>query len=408
MNPALAWSRERRQEGMARMFGASALQAGVGAGAQLLLFGLAARHLAAAEFDRFAAFATIAVWLTISDFGLNKALLAELGRTPASAPRLISTALLLQAAIAAALLLPVWFAAPAEARPAALLALAVAPLSTARAVLAFDQRGWLTAAWDLAGSTVLIGLCLTVGSALTLPSAALLAVAGLAASRLAGALWLAWPAHFDAACARQLWRSGRHFVLAQLADLMLLQGLPWVAVAVLPVGEAGAFSAAAKLAGLLPMALALAAGSALPAYADAQARGDREWARQTLRRSMAAAGALALVASLCLWLAWPLLMSRWLGPGVSPLPPAARLGLIACAALRAAMAPVLAYFYGTGGVRRVAVWTLTAATVGMMAGAWAGQCWGTPGLAISLAAAQLLLLAAPLSVAVRRALRGGA
>lgn len=397
--------RQRRLAGTLSMFGMSAVQYGLAALAQLILFAVAARQLAPAEFGKFTAFATLAVWFTLSDVGLNKALLASLGR--ASEPRrLTATALLLQAGIAGTLFTIAMFLLPPYLRLPGLLALAVAPLSVARALQASRQNGWVPAAWDLAGSAAMIALSLIASAQSGLGGLTLIAASGLLVSRLLGGLWLlrerdpepwrpSWP------LAQQLWQDGRHFLVAQLADLLLLQGLPWVAMLSLAESEAGSFSAAAKLAGFLPMAMGLYANALLPAYADAWARDDVFWIRRTLMRSSTVAFALASGVVLVLILIVPGLLQFWLSERVPALSGSAWRWLAIWAGLQTAIVPLLAFFYGTGRVRWIAHWNLAAALTGLSAGALAAQTAGAAGLAAAVAGAYLILLGLPVVLRAR-------
>ena len=218
--------------------GISAVHAGLAALAQLALFGTAVRALSAEDFGSWTALATVAGWLTLSDFGLNKAVVTRLAGSGVPR-RLVSTAFFLQAAIAWPLSLLAFAGFWPHSLPLRLsiaFVLAVAPFSVARALVSGQQRGWIPAVWDITGSACLLLLCLGFAPRVELTGMALIAASGLIVSRILGGIWL-WrnarpsTSSVDRDQATDLWRAGRHFVIAQGADLLLIQGLPWIAVA---------------------------------------------------------------------------------------------------------------------------------------------------------------------------------
>lgn len=391
--------RQRRRFGALSMFGMSALQSVLAAAAQLILLAVAARQLAPEDFGRFTAFATLAVWLTLSDAGLNKALLARLGQ--ASEPRgLTATAFWMQAGIAGMLGVAASFILPRFLLAPSLLALAVAPLSVARAVQAARLNGWVPAAWDTGGSSLMILLSLTVAAKAGMGGLTVIATSGLVFSRLLGGVWLwgdsssgPWTPTWSKA--GQLWKDARHFLVAQLADLLWFQGLPWLAVASLAADQAGGFSAAARLTALPPMVVGLFANSILPAYADAWGRQDLSWIRRTLIRTSLLAGAVAGASVIALIFFLPALLRIWLG-GQVPVPSGAAWNWLAIwAGVQGVISPVLAFFYGTGRVRWVAKWNLAAALTALVTGAWAASTLGTAGLAAAIACSYSIVLGVP-------------
>lgn len=395
------------------MFGVSAAQVVAGSAAQVVLLGVASRHLSAADFGQFTAFATLAVWLTISDAGTNKALLTLLPRGGDSG-RLIATAFCVQLCIAAVLVATAVFFRPADLALPFCLASATAPLSVAREVQAARQRGWVAGMWDLAGSATVVLLALTPAPRAGLGGMTLIAISGLVVSRLLGGASLAVEAlqanltwRPDAAVARRLWRDGRQFFLAQLAGLLGSHGLPWVALASLSSDEAGGLSGSMRMAALAPTLTGLLSNSLLPAYADASAREDRVWIRGALHRSLwLAIGAAGLVSAFTFF-ALPPLQRLWLGDAI-PIPGRSTWTWIAVwTGAQVVILPLLSFFFGTDRVRRVASWSLASSVAGIAAAYWAARNWGPAGFAAGVAWTYIGLLAAPVLFHAMTFLRGG-
>lgn len=78
------------------------------------------------------------------------------------------------------------------------------------------------------------------------------------------------------------------------------------------------YSVPASLFNLIPMVLAMALGPLWPAYGEALARGDHEWVRRTLVRSLLWAIGLAAVAAALLVVLGPFLLRLWVGHAVDP------------------------------------------------------------------------------------------
>ena len=390
----------------------SGVQALVASLAQLVLFGAAARALSAEEFGIWTALATLGIWLTLSDFGINKAIMTEWAGS-STRPGLVSTGFFLQAAVAWSLAAVVYLLTDATngiVRFALLPLLTVAPFAVARSILSGRQRGWVPAVWDLSGSSLVLILALTVAPSAGLVGLAIIAVSGICLSRFLGFLWLTNTARpslrsIDIEQAKSLWRSGRHFLVAQLADLLMLQGLPWVAILILGPARSGPFSSAVRLVSFLPVVAMLFCNGLIPAYADATARGDDAWITKTLRNTAVSAGVAAAGSALILAITLSGLLKVWLG-SITPMPTAALLWLTLWASVQCLVTPILAFLYGTGQAAPAARWNLFSALAGLAVGVGLAQHWGPTGLAAGLCAGSLLLCLLPLamrSIALTRA-----
>ena len=398
-----------RWSGAIRTTGVTTIQALVAAVSQLVLFAVAARALSPSDFGLWTALATVATWLTLSDLGLNKAVTTSLAAS--SSPRqLASNAFFLQGAIAWPLAVLALVGLTPQSLPLGLTAaiiLAVSPFSVARAMLSGAQRGWVPAYWDIGGSAFVLLLSAMIAPRMGLTGMTLIAASGLFVSRLLGGLWLWQQARpslttVDWPHATGLWKIGRHFVLAQGADLLLMQGLPWIAVVAVGAAQAGPFSSAARLVAFLPVAAFLFANALIPAYADANARRDRAWIGSALNRTVVCTLGIALPIVSILGLSLPDLLKAWISSAAEIPSRSALLWLAAWAGVQCALAPLLAYLYGIGRPAFAARWNLVSALVGLAAGWKASSIWGASGLAAALCLAQMFLYLMPLAIHVRR------
>ena len=382
----------------------SGAQALVALLAQLVLYAAAARTLPVGEFGIWTALATLGVWLTLSDLGINKAVMTGWARSSARS-QLVSTGFFLQAAVAWSVAVGIYLVVDASngiVRFALLPLLAVAPFAVARSILLGSQRGWVPALWDLSGSVLVLLLGLTVAPRAGLVGMAMISVSGICFSRLLGALWLRNDArpylrNIDGAEAKSLWRSSRHFLAAQAADLLTLQGLPWVAILTLGPTKSGPFSSAARLVSCLPLLAMLFCNGLIPAYADATARGDHAWIIRTLRHTAIGAGAAAAASVLILMMTLQGLLQAWLG-SINSMPAAPLFWLTLWAGVQCLLTPILAFLYGTGHAGPAARRNLTSALAGLAVGIVLAQQWGPTGLAAGLCVSSLFLCLAPLAV----------
>jgi len=116
----------------------------------------------------------------------------------------------------------------------------------------------------------------------------------------------------------RLARLGFLFFVLQLAVAVAFQSD--VIVAGLVVGPTGAatYSVALKFFFVVPSLIALFLATLWPAYAEALARSDHVWIRNTLRQSMTIAGLVSLGASLFLLVAGRWLIRLWTGGAIDP------------------------------------------------------------------------------------------
>jgi O-antigen/teichoic acid export membrane protein len=302
------------------------------------------------------------MWLTISaliavlgplDLGIGNGLLQFVsdasGRNDRDgARRAVSTALLMLSAISFGLAVVFALAYPAipwarlfnvdsaqavsEAGPAAITLIALfivgLPLSVAGVVQSAYQSGYVSSLWSVAGSVgSLAALLFAIAAHATLP----LLIIALTGSGLLAALlnavilfrrqrpWLAPRLRdFRAAAASSLLRIGVLFLVLQLAGLAAYQLDNFVIAQILGAEAVQQYAIPVKLFSLAPTLVSFALIPLWPAYREALARGDADWARRTLRRSIRLALAVNVPAAIFLVVAGPFLLHAWVGDAVSP------------------------------------------------------------------------------------------
>ena len=302
------------------------------------------------------------VWMTISSFtvllafadaGLGNSLINVVASASARGDRAeirhyISTAYVVLSAIAAvivglyALAMPVipWESVLAldsssHARATidhAMLAFVICFALSIPAGLAYRvqqglQAGYAASLWQLSASLAsllaLLSVIFAKGSLawLVIASAGVPAAIGLlnaatfwgsshAAER--PAVSLATPAH-----ARHLAKAGFLFLTLQLAGSVAYASDNVIIAHVLGQSAVAQYSVASKLFEGLLAVIAVFVAPLWPAYAEAAARGDREWVRRTLVRSLSITAALIAVVVIALILSGKLLMSLWVGDALS-------------------------------------------------------------------------------------------
>jgi O-antigen/teichoic acid export membrane protein len=314
---------------------------------------LALHYLGNEQFGVFATLvATIAI-LGFADLGLGNGLVNAVadanGRDDfLTARRSISTAFVLLTALAVALaggfavlythvdwagLLNVSApAAASEAGPAVAVLVACMlvnlPLGIVQRVQTGLQEGFRANAWNGLGAPVGLGL-------MAIAISFHLGLAWLVAAT-AGGLVLASAAnftifflrqrpdlrpvvrYFDPVVAERLLGAGVAFFVLQLGVVVTFQTDAIVLARILGPEAVTTYSVPLRLFLFVPLALSLVLAPLWPAYGEALARGDHEWVRQTLMRSLRLAVLASIVASATLGLAAPTLIHVWVGHAVSP------------------------------------------------------------------------------------------
>lgn len=229
------------------------------------------------------------------------------------------------------------------------------------------QDGWISAGCQVAGSAISLGLvCFACGLGASLPTIAAAwaagALSGLAINAVVARLryggW-AMP-RLAAVSSREMWQllaDGWQFMLLGFIGLITLQSDPlligiWDTFHVAPGGSRAVAEMAIPLRffNIASAVILVFLGPLWPAYADARARGDIEWSRRTLVRSLLATAAMAilLVVPATLW--GKTLLAWWVGEEVA-VPPSLLLAFGGWAIVTVVSYPVVMYLNGFGQLR---------------------------------------------------------
>lgn len=201
------------------------------------------------------------------------------------------------------------------------------PLSLVWRIHAGFQEGFEAALWGAAGSVVsLIGVVLMIASRESLPWLVAASAAGplLAAFANGVVLSLRRPwlrpqlGSITDDAIRRVFRRGMLFFALQVTMVLGYQSDNYVINQVLGPNQVTQYAVPLRLFNLAPLLLNLALGPLWPAYAEAAARGDAEWVRHTLNRSIKLALLVTGPPALILVLFGAPIIHLWVGNKVVP------------------------------------------------------------------------------------------
>lgn len=244
-----------------------------------------------------------------------------------------------------------------------ILVLVAIPASIGQRVHLAYQQGWAAAATNGLGSALALGGVLAAAAADA--GLAWFVAAMLGGPALAWALETAWVlgrshpdlrpgrAAFALPTLRRVLRAGGLFLVLSVAGAAAYQSDTLVISQHLGAAEVTRYAVGLRLFTLAPTALAALVMPLWPAYGEAVARGDHDWVRATLRRSVLGSLAVAAVASAVLVVAAQPLLDRWAGGTARP-----DTGLVlalACWAVVSAVSTALAMYLNGAQVIRLQV-----------------------------------------------------
>jgi O-antigen/teichoic acid export membrane protein len=288
------------------------------------------------------------------------------------------------------------------------------PLSAVSQIRYGLQEGYLNSAFVAAGNLLaLAALLAVIGLRLGLP---VLVVALMGAPLLTGLLnagllfgrqrpWLTPRIErVDGPTVSVLLRSGWQFLVLQLAMAAAFYSDSLIAARIIGPTAVAEYAVAVRLF-LIPTILVTAGLSPLwPAYGEAIARGDIEWIRVTLRRSLALAILITLPLSVLLALAAEPILYVWIGEAVRP-PPALIAGMAAWTVLNAIGTAVAMYLNGLHLLRVQVVTAVVMAVLNVTLSVVLAMRIGVAGVILGTVIAYPLSTLIPLLVYLPRTLR---
>jgi O-antigen/teichoic acid export membrane protein len=274
------------------------------------------------------------------------------------------------------------------------------PTSMVDAVYQSYQEGFIGNMWNIAGSVfsliALIAVTKMQGG-LPLLVAALFGVRLLFSFINAGYLFFfrhPWlipsPKAVSKKSFKELMNLGSKYLLAQFSGIGMFQSQPMIITQVLGPGAVGVFGIIQRLLSLPTMVVLMMTTPLMSAYGEAKARGDWDWIKKTLKRTLIAAtlGSIMLVLPLCL--AAKTIIYHWAGPEMVP-----STELIAFfgiyVVLNCIATPASVMLYGIQRVGAQAIYSLINAVLTVILGIVFTQYFGLIGMVIAMTVAYALV-----------------
>jgi O-antigen/teichoic acid export membrane protein len=297
-----------------------------------------------------------------------------------------------------------------EAGPATLIFafcfLAQLPLGVVQRVQLGYQEGFVTQAWSVVGNAMaLLGLLLVLRVRAGLPLL-VLAVAG--APVLAGTLntvfffvlkrpWLMPRLNrVSRVVATRILTAGFFFFVLQVSGAIGYQTDSLILAQILGPNSVTVYSVTCKLFTIIPSVFGLVMIPLWPAYGEALARGDIQWVRETLRRSILIGVAVMLPCNaLLIFLSRPLIRV-WVGSQI--VPPLLLLIGLACWSIVASglSAPLAMFLNGTGVIRLQALLSVFMAVGNVALSIYLTRQIGISGVIYGSILAQVTIVLVPL------------
>jgi O-antigen/teichoic acid export membrane protein len=202
------------------------------------------------------------------------------------------------------------------------------PLGVVQRVRMGYQEGFIDSIWAAGGSVcafVAVLLAVRLNAPLPWLVASMAAAPALVQVVNAGILfgrrypWLKPRiTRIDKAAASRVMRTGGYFFILQIAGAVAYQSDSIILAQLLGPEAVTQYAIPMKLFSLTPMILGFAYAALWPAYGEAIARGDVEWARVTLKRSLIVGLSIAVPISALIVVAGQPVIKWWVGPAVVP------------------------------------------------------------------------------------------
>jgi O-antigen/teichoic acid export membrane protein len=202
------------------------------------------------------------------------------------------------------------------------------PLGIVQRVQMGYQRGFASNVWRVAGSLIaLVGLLLAIHLRQGLPFLVLAMLGGPILADLLNWItefgwyrpWLSpkWMA-FDRNLARRILTQGSQFFLLQIAGALAFASDNIVAAQVCGPSAVTQYAVPMRLFAALASVLALFNNPLWPAYGEAAARGDIDWAKRTLIRSLWWTLLISALLATIVMLFGKVIIYHWVGPQIRP------------------------------------------------------------------------------------------
>lgn len=395
---------------------------------------LAFRALGNELFGVWATIVSFTATLSFADLGIGNGLLNLLAprMRPEERPAAraaVSSAFWTLAALAVVLELAAFVAAPHAAAslfsdvhsaqvPAALLAFGTIfcvalPLGTAQRIYLAAQEAYAYSVWEAVGAAAsLLFVVAAIATGGNLPALVAAAVSAPLATAIAGSvsLWRRKPwlrpslPLVSGDVVRKLMKMGFWFLALQAAAAIAFSTDAIVAARELGAGAVSSYAVVARLFSYLTMLVAVVLTPLWPAFGEAMARGDVDWIRAALRRSIGlallitGAGSALLVAAARPFIRW------WIGEPAVP-PVALLTGLAALTVLTGVISCYATLLNGVNALAFQAICGGVMAAAALAAKIVFVRRWGVAGLPWGTLVAYAAVSAIPMHLYARRVLR---
>ncbi|WP_211150548.1 lipopolysaccharide biosynthesis protein [Novosphingobium sp. HR1a] len=331
----------------------SALAKLVSVGTALLTVPLALHYLGVERYGMWMILSSLVAMLSFADLGIGNGILntvaAAHGREDRTAMREgISSGFFVLSMVAALILLVfalfyrhvAWheffnvrsLRARAEAGPAIaafVMCFAVAiPAGVVQRVQMGLQQGFIANLWQCGGSVLaLIAVLTAIYLRAGLPWLVIAFLSGPLAANIVNSIVFFWVLRSDI---RPSWamankqsglnviRTGLLFLLLQVAAAITYNSDNVIIAQLLGSASVPLYAVPERLFSLITMTATMALSPLWPAYRESIARGDVEWARRTLMKSLKVAIGYAAVLAICLMILGPWIIRLWVGEAVKP------------------------------------------------------------------------------------------
>lgn len=429
---------QERHRRIALTTASSAAARGITVLTVLISIPLAVRYLGPERYGLWATISSTIAMLGFADAGLGNGLITTIAEAHglddrSNARRYVSSAFFMLCVIAAGLaalfaLAYQWVSWPdiynvssAEARAEAGVTTAVfagcflvsLPLSVVEKVQLGFQEGYVTGIWQAAGSIFgLIGVLVAIAVEADLPWLVLSMAGAPAVSRLANGVWLfgrrrTWLApRLDSAtwsAAKKILRLGLMFFVLQMAVVIAFTSDNIIVAQLFGASAVTEYFVPMRIFSAAPLILVMLFNPLWPAYAEAIVRGDRDWASQTLRRSLFLSIGVCLSISAVLVALGVPLVHAFAGSTVSP-SLLLLSGLGVWAVISAAGNAVSMFLNGLSVVRFQVITATLMAGAAVSGKILLGEAIGLPGVIWGTIIAYTLFVLIPSAVVVPRLL----
>ena len=404
---------------------------------------LTVRYLGDERYGLWMTIGSLVSVLGVSDLGLGHGVITRVsdadGRADReAAARTVSSAFLLLSAVAVLILallgacypLIPWAAlynvspgslAAAEAGPASAVFLSCFAIGLPLSVIARFQIGYqdghVANAWDALGHAASLGaLLLVIGVDGGLPWLVLAVSGGPVAVRVASAIaefrfrrpWLApRPRLFALGTAMDLLRLGGWYFVIQVSATLAFALDNLIIARMGSPALVATYAVVVRLFGVVITTLSTVQAALWPAYGESISRGDLDWARRTLRRSVAMTSVVAIPSMAILAASGPWLITRFIDPSIEPGPWLVS-GLAAWSLCICVSSAYGVFILGIGGIRLQAMLGASLATCAVAAKVLGMGLGGITGVGWAGAITAALALAVQAWVLVPRLLRSRA